>query len=196
MVLILSVSMADDVLQSASWVCTHERGSMCQKNGSAFHLTTSHWGSYAWCLGGPEFKDLWGTGRGPSPPQHRFPKTDRLAAHQLDGDRLFEESEGPAAPNTLSKRRGMNPSPSGMVVGGRRGRPDLQNRRLPADPKTIHLNPSAWVVRQSTSTGTCRVATLVRGLEIDPSWGCSGDGVCIVRDSSSAVRRRCGANVE
>ena len=53
---------------------------------------------------------------------HRHPNTasqKRTASRPTTwiGIVYLKSLRGPAAPNTLSKRRGMNPSPSGMVVG-------------------------------------------------------------------------------
>jgi hypothetical protein len=51
----------------------------------------------------------------------------------------------PAAPKTISEGGGLRPDLLAWCFIGRRGRPDPNNRRIPADPKTTYKKPQVYV---------------------------------------------------
>ncbi len=56
--------------------------------------------------------------------------------------RIFGVWAAPAAPQTIPKGGGLRPPPSGLLLGGRRGRPNPNNRRFLAGPQTINQQPN------------------------------------------------------
>jgi hypothetical protein len=81
---------------------------------------------------------------------------------------IFQVWEVPAAPKAIQEGGGRSPPSSGMVVWGRRGRPDPQNRRVPAGPKTMYEKPKCIALLNIQSSARAYFEGLA--LDFQATW--------------------------